>query len=382
MSLIQLTPNYQRKFAKVIQNEIDAVGFRKNVYLITEGNDTYSNNTKALVEVLNYFDKYIQEPDQEYVFIDRSTEIGRFDEIRAKEIIAFCSRTKIPLNHIVYVSQCTHTKDHLDRLFRTLGSDLAPSWLFFHEYFWRFHEMYNHSTTNLDFYSLTHKIPKILCLNNKIRPHRVALVIQILKLGLLQHFTLSFNGDNALYGDKSLQKALKLDFPESYDFYSNFTSQEQILPKSFNDNYRGRGSVDSYPIKETSESFLQFVTESDYINSHRRITEKTLKPIIAHRPFIIFGSHQSLELVRGYGFQTFSPLINEVYDNEESPQKRLNLILSEVSRIVNISHSSKFPSFLDGLGEVCLFNQKHFCNTFIKNLKAIFINNLRSLGIR
>jgi hypothetical protein len=66
------------------------------------------------------------------------------------------------------------------------------------------------------------------------------------------------------------------------------------------------------------------------------ITEKTNKPIACARPFIAFSTPYFLEDVRQLGFETFSPYINEDYDKEHNNHKRLNMIVDEIERIVNL----------------------------------------------
>jgi len=46
------------------------------------------------------------------------------------------------------------------------------------------------------------------------------------------------------------------------------------------------------------------------------LSEKTAKPLIAQRPFIMFGGHHHLAFLRQLGFHTFDQIINESYDSE------------------------------------------------------------------
>ena len=56
------------------------------------------------------------------------------------------------------------------------------------------------------------------------------------------------------------------------------------------------------------------------------------------QPFIVVGPHHSLQRLKDMGYQTFSPLINESYDNEKDPMKRLDLIYQEIERLTHLSH--------------------------------------------
>ena len=57
------------------------------------------------------------------------------------------------------------------------------------------------------------------------------------------------------------------------------------------------------------------------------------------QPFIIVGSPFTLRYLRELGFQTFSPFINENYDDEPNPTARLELIISEIDRLCSMSEN-------------------------------------------
>jgi hypothetical protein len=68
---------------------------------------------------------------------------------------------------------------------------------------------------------------------------------------------------------------------------------------------------------ESAESLLYLVTETVASGRRLHLTEKTFKPIALGMPFIIAGTQGSLEYLRSYGFQTFSSLWDESYDQAE-----------------------------------------------------------------
>jgi hypothetical protein len=56
------------------------------------------------------------------------------------------------------------------------------------------------------------------------------------------------------------------------------------------------------------------------------ISEKIFKPIAYYHPFVVWGSAYSLQYLREQGFKTFGHVIDESYDNETDPAKRLQMI--------------------------------------------------------
>jgi hypothetical protein len=63
------------------------------------------------------------------------------------------------------------------------------------------------------------------------------------------------------------------------------------------------------------------------------LSEKTYKPIRLGMPFIVFGAKGTLNHLRHMGFKSFHPHIDERYDEEEDPARRLDLIMQEIERL-------------------------------------------------
>ena len=67
---------------------------------------------------------------------------------------------------------------------------------------------------------------------------------------------------------------------------------------------------------------LDLVTETVYNYPYPYISEKTLRPIASKRMFIIIGAAHTLCLLQDKGFQTFSDVIDERYDQIKNPVDR------------------------------------------------------------
>lgn len=70
------------------------------------------------------------------------------------------------------------------------------------------------------------------------------------------------------------------------------------------------------PIDIYNRSNYSVIAETNYDNSYSFFTEKTAKPIIARRLFIMFAGQYYLRNLRNLGFQTFDGIIDESYDKE------------------------------------------------------------------
>jgi len=103
------------------------------------------------------------------------------------------------------------------------------------------------------------------------------------------------------------------------------------------------GSIDTDAVV-TSDSSAEYNHE-DYTKTNCSIvletvfdnrihlTEKTLRPVACGHPFMILSGPGTLEYLHTYGFETFSPFIDESYDTEPHCDKRMIMVLSEMDRI-------------------------------------------------
>ena len=82
---------------------------------------------------------------------------------------------------------------------------------------------------------------------------------------------------------------------------------------------------------------IDIVTETVYNYPYPCITEKTMRPIVHKRMFIIVGSPGTLARMQSKGFRTFAPFINEEYDSIQDPHKRMECIVEELTRISKFS---------------------------------------------
>ena len=86
--------------------------------------------------------------------------------------------------------------------------------------------------------------------------------------------------------------------------------------------------------KPYNDYFIEIVAETDTLTTNW-ITEKTVKNLYIGKPFIVMGGLGILAKIRSFGFQTFSPWIDESYDTITNNYQRLAAIKREIDRIAN-----------------------------------------------
>ena len=112
------------------------------------------------------------------------------------------------------------------------------------------------------------------------------------------------------------------------------------------ENYFPINNTDSsasadYCSQDYSETGLEIVLETIVDDQRWHLTEKTLRPIACGHPFVILGTPGILKYLRRYGFKTFSPLIDESYDDIQDPVERMQAIIGVMKCIANMNSVDK-----------------------------------------
>lgn len=171
---------------------------------------------------------------------------------------------------------------------------------------------------------------------------------------------------NALYSRDLLSQSLwsLLDIKDQFRNL-DIRLRNQIPKKIPGDIIASRPAGENYPLinfinqtlyKNTNFSLVQ---ESEMQTFTNRYTEKTVKAILQKHPFIIAGNFNVLKTLKHDGFKTFSPYINEEYDDIIDLDNRIDAIIKEVERLCNMTDSSWF-SLIEQAKEVLDFNYNHF----------------------
>lgn len=104
-----------------------------------------------------------------------------------------------------------------------------------------------------------------------------------------------------------------------------------------------------------STFFIDIVAETFTQGNTFFVTEKTIRPLYAYTPFIIYGPKHFLSTLKNrYGFKTFSQWWNEDYDNYED-YERIKKIYYLVDQIDKLTLNERQTLFND-MKEVLEFN--------------------------
>jgi hypothetical protein len=123
----------------------------------------------------------------------------------------------------------------------------------------------------------------------------------------------------------------------------------------------GSASAD-YNSLDYKQSGIEIVLETLFDDTRWHLTEKTLRPIACGKPFMLAATPGSLQYLKNYGFETFGEYINEDYDLIVNPRDRLQAIVSEMTRIAELSDEQK-SKLWQQLHIISKRNQQRFFNT-------------------
>jgi hypothetical protein len=88
-------------------------------------------------------------------------------------------------------------------------------------------------------------------------------------------------------------------------------------------------------------------------------TEKTFRTIGMAQPFLVYSAQHFLKYLRNQGYQTFSPFIDESYDDISDDRQRQMCLFNELNRLDKMA-DHEFNPLMEKLTEIADFNYQHF----------------------
>lgn len=103
------------------------------------------------------------------------------------------------------------------------------------------------------------------------------------------------------------------------------------------------------PVDIYNRTAYSIVTETGTDNRYSFFTEKTAKPIMARRLFVMFSGRGFLRNLRSLGFQTFSNVIDENYDLIYNEPSRWAAAFEQVQRLCKMDQLEVFDKIAPAL---------------------------------
>ena len=193
-------------------------------------------------------------------------------------------------------------------------------------------------------YQIKTKQKKFVCFNKVDRVQRVQLLAKVLNTpGMLENSFYSFEGTHSDWHSLHATARFGENIAETLKNYAH------LFPLKLNITPNRENPIDLIPedLYYHDESYFSVITETvfyaknEYWRPHAIlnyadgvfISEKTYRPIAMKHPFILMAYPGTLKRLRERGYKTFSPFIDESYDDIIDGEQRLEAIFKEISRL-------------------------------------------------
>lgn len=133
--------------------------------------------------------------------------------------------------------------------------------------------------------------------------------------------------------------------------FDNMPIDNSNLPIQYFSNLASTASF-FLPYKIYNNSWYSVVCET---RAPGLMTEKLVKPLLARRLFVFFGTANMLKGLKNLGFQTFDSVIDESYDQELNHQKRWTMASEQIIFLLHQNPKQLYEKVLP----ILLHNQRH-----------------------
>jgi hypothetical protein len=249
-----------------------------------------------------------------------------------------------------------------------------------------------HGFAALDWYRDYQYLPKVenqftkvfINLNRlvtKDRSYRLLLVSKMLEQDLVKHGLVSLSLDD--HGQGTWQD--EINDPDSKlprDQIGIINDRMGKLTGSLVVDYehpRGSLSADAGPneLKLNQSALWHVVSETVFYYDKLHLTEKIFKPIVSRRPFILVGATGNLAYLKSYGFKTFDRWIDESYDAEPDPTRRIEMIVTELEKLCNLSMQG-LKQMHEEMQEILDHNFNHLYTDFKSKIVDELVDNFEN----
>jgi len=233
---------------------------------------------------------------------------------------------------------------------------------------------------------------KFSSLSRNYHPWRLSIYLYFLENNLLDNFTYSFHNFLPYVDDQivSLDKVKEDAINEGYAATTKRDTWIDGMPYDLgNRNSKWINGINDaisnsdfhLLIESHFDPFL--FTNFDYVREEYAVeefspafpTEKTWRVMLCKRPFIGVSTPYFLKGLKQMGFKTFSPFIDESYDNIEDNKERLSTLLAEVKRLINLPENER-NEVIEGCKAICEHNYQLLKT---HHNEVVFTNNFEFL---
>ena len=195
-----------------------------------------------------------------------------------------------------------------------------------------------------------------MCLNRKRHSHRVTLVDRLKEEGLLEYGLVSLGGDSE---KKIPQLNLKADAKEV-----DGNKATDYKPGDIPNDISSIGDLTNW-----NNTLINVVTETT-THTSTFISEKTWKPIVGLRPFMIVGDYKIYSYLKEYGIDTFDDIFGTGYEHPWV-HNRIEWVINNLKKYSNTNLLDMYKDLYPRLVKNKIQLQKIFKINSIKYCKVV-----------
>ena len=357
----------------------------------------------CVYEALN-FDIYKKVVDNDgYLLLDMAVESLSPKEKIAKGIINGITSHQLDAERVIILNSNLKSSRALYSYWSQQGITSIPKIVGFDSCFWLlagFNKIITSNESSLieRFKSVerdlhVHRETTFVSFNGRNRPHRFFILLWLFTKRILATNKISFLCYQSSRKSSERIKLItqlrtpKWNLPDLDKCLLNLDAFLDLLPLTLDvtqeDSLKDSAYKTSLPWRNQDpafydSSYFSIIIDTSFFESNILfLTPIAFKSFMNLSPFIYFGNPGALKRMRELGFKTFSPFINESYDDESNHSVRLKLALDEVERIHNLPPEQLSSLFKD-LWPVVSHNYWHFYRDIHRFSKNIFQSQLIS----
>ena len=297
----------------------------------------------------------------------------------------FVMDLNLPAEQIRLMTESATIMEEVDRVATMFNKPyIQVDWMRILEYNART-SVHADSHVKLDTLQHKHYDKKYLSLNRRWRQHRPMFVALLDMHGILDKGYVSFckNVDGQSWDGVYAYMNATTQYlcPELYQTFIDNKDRILNIPDMLLDTpelYTNRINLDNNLDYHYMNTYFSVVNETNFFKDLGEaifFSEKVFKPMIKCHPFILGARPYSLAKLRELGYKTFSPYIDESYDNETNDYKRLSMIVEETKRLSNLN-DNELTDFLNGTKEIVEYNYEYLTtkNTLVQDNFVTILN--------
>jgi|TARA_Y100000004_G_C8944060_1_gene425441 hypothetical protein len=170
--------------------------------------------------------------------------------------------------------------------------------------------------------------------------------------------------------------------PVGDEFYDSIG--QGVVTKTFNEKsvYTQWDSMRDMKMVNPINYFSTYFTlEAETIFDDRKsviLTEKVWRPILMYSPFLILSNRHTLKSLKDLGFKTFDKWWDESYDNELDPDKRHQMVMTQVLKLCKMDKLDLHKMYND-MKNVLQYNKRYFMEEFIYKIQQNVYKKIEDL---